>query len=450
MRLPPDAVPARLPPGAGSECLGTHGFGVAFGDKVILAEVHASLRPHTITALLGPAGTGKSTLLRSLAGLHDQNPRYRRWGEVDYLGQPLTEDHRPPLVQQHARLMQAPVLDALSGVMRAQSACSPVQLRDWAVAWVRGAGFPELIEHFATPTLELPPLLQRVVAILREAAGEPGLLMIDEPTFGLPDYEAYLLLEMLIHLRSHCAMLLVLHNQKQVRHVADEVLMLAGGRMQESASAERFFSSPQSEAGRQFLATGSCALPAPDADPVELAEDVQAPPPLPTLAQLSLQAAPESLGPRGFTWVVPGKLAGTPMPGVVHGIDYDLAALKAVGVTCLITLTEDDLPQDALARHGLRNVHLPIRDRESPTLAQTTMLLMRMEALLRRGEVLAAHCLAGLGRTGTVLAAWLVREGLTAPEALRRVRRIEPQFVQTLEQESFLQRYEDNLLARLL
>lgn len=450
MRLLPDAVPARLPPGAGSECLSTHGFGVAFGDKVILAEVHASLRPHTITALLGPAGTGKSTLLRSLAGLHDQNPRYRRWGEVDYLGQPLAEGHRPPLVQQHARLMQAPVLDALSGVMRAQSARSPVELRDWAVAWVRGAGFPELIEHFATPTLELPPLLQRVVAILREAAGEPGLLMIDEPTFDLPDYEAYLLLQMLIHLRHHCAMLLVLHNQKQVRHVADEVLMLAGGRMQESASAERFFSSPQSEAGRQFLATGSCALPAPDAEPAELAEDVQAPPPLPTLAQLSLQAAPESLGPRGFTWVVPGKLAGTPMPGVVHPIDYDLAALKAVGVTCLITLTEDDLPQDALARHGLRNVHLPIRDRESPTLAQTTMLLMRMDALLRRGEVLAAHCLAGLGRTGTVLAAWLVREGLTAPEALRRVRRIEPQFVQTLEQESFLQRYEDNLLARLL
>ena len=449
MRLLPDAVPARLPPGVGSECLSTHGFGVAFGDKVILAEVHASLRPHTITALLGPVGTGKSTLLRSLAGLHDQNPRYRRWGEVDYLGQPLAEGHRPPLVQQHARLMQAPVLEALSGVMRAQSARSPVELRDWAVAWVRGAGFPELTEHFTTPTLELPPLLQRVVAILREAAGEPGLLMIDEPTFGLPDYEAYLLLQMLIHLRSHCAMLLVLHNQKQVRHVADEVLMLAGGRMQESASAERFFSSPQSEAGRQFLSTGSCALPAPDAKPQDLAEDAPLPPPLPTLAQLALKAAPESMGPRGFTWVVPGKLAGTPMPGVVNAVDYDLAALKAVGVTCLITLTENDLPQDALARHGLRNVHLPIRDREPPTLAQTTMLLMRMDALLRRGEVLAAHCLAGLGRTGTVLAAWLVREGLTAQEALRRVRRIEPQFVQSEEQEDFLQRYEDHLLARL-
>lgn len=449
MSLPLDVVSAVPVSSSATDCLSTHGFGVAFGDKVILAEVHANLRCNTITALLGPAGTGKSTLLRTLAGLNDQNPRYRRWGEVEYLGQPLTEEHRPALVQQHAQIMQAPVLQALTAVMRTQTAYTPPQLRDWATSWVSDAGFSELVAHFATPTIDLPPYLQRAVAILREAAAGPGLLMIDEPTFGLADYEAYLLLQMLRHLRSHCAMLLVLHNQKQVRQVADEVLMLAGGRMQESASTERFFSAPQTEASRQFLTTGSCAIPAPDANPRELAEDIQAPPPLPTLAQLAMQAAPESLGPRGFTWVVPGKLAGTPMPGVVHDIDYDLKALKAVGVTCLITLTEDDLPQDALARHGLRNVHLPIRDRESPSVAQITMLLMRMDSLMRRGDVLAAHCLAGLGRTGTVLAAWLVREGLTAEESLRRVRRIEPKFVQTAEQEEFLQRYEDNLLSRL-
>ncbi len=42
------------------------------------------------------------------------------------------------------------------------------------------------------------------------------------------------------------------------------------------------------------------------------------------------------------------------------------------------------------------------------------MLLKRMETLMAQGEVLAVHCLAGRGRTGTVLAAWWIREGLTA------------------------------------
>ncbi len=92
---------------------------------------------------------------------------------------------------------------------------------------------------------------------------------------------------------------------------------------------------------------------------------------------------------------------------------------------------------------------MPIRDREPPTVPQITMLLIRMEALLKKGEVLAVHRLAGIGRTGTILAAWLVSNGLTAQEALRRVRRIEPKFVQTTEQEEFLQQFEDALLRKL-
>ena len=84
-----------------------------------------------------------------------------------------------------------------------------------------------------------------------------------------------------------------------------------------------------------------------------------------------------------------------------------------------------------------------------PTVAQIQMLLARMSAAMRRGEVLAVHCLAGLGRTGTVLAAWLVREGLTAEEALRRVRLIDAQYVQSEAQEALLYEYENALLLKM-
>ena len=76
------------------------------------------------------------------------------------------------------------------------------------------------------------------------------------------------------------------------------------------------------------------------------------------------------------------------------------------------------------------------------------MLLARMSVMLRRGEVLAVHCLAGLGRTGTVLAAWLIREGLSAEEALRRLRLIDHQYVQSQAQEMLLHEYEQSLFAK--
>jgi atypical dual specificity phosphatase len=124
-------------------------------------------------------------------------------------------------------------------------------------------------------------------------------------------------------------------------------------------------------------------------------------------------------------------------------VDYDLDLLKNVGITALITLTEKDFPQEALARHGLTNLHLAIEDRKAPTAAEMDMLVMRMRQMLESGEVLAVHCLAGLGRTGTILAAYLVKEkGLSAQSALNQIRRFNRQFVQSDDQEDFLMEYE--------
>lgn len=447
-----------------TQCLKAAGFGAAFGAKVVLADLDFELPRSGITALLGPSGAGKSTLLRTLAGLHADHPRFTSWGTVQYGGAPLGDGHRPRLVQQGVRLMAASVLDALAEPVRETLRLSPAALRDWCVALVRRMGVPELEQALDTTVLELSPMQQRAVAILREAVCEPALLMVDEPTADLSDYEAYVLLELLREVARSSAVLVVLHNQRHAAQLADRMLLLAGGRVQEARAMEDFLSAPQSDAGVQFTRTGSCAVPAPDADPALLAEGVKPPPPLRHLPASVLKAiasatsataapaaaVPASRAPMGFAWLEPGRLAGVPMPGAVNDIEHDLAALARMGITTLITLTERDLPQEALRRHGLSNLHLPIHDREAPSLAQIQMLLKRMEVLLSHGEVLAVHCLAGHGRTGVVLAAWWVREGLTAQEALRRVRRIEPRYVQSAEQEEFLQSYEDVILQKII
>jgi atypical dual specificity phosphatase len=165
---------------------------------------------------------------------------------------------------------------------------------------------------------------------------------------------------------------------------------------------------------------------------------------------VGLDAVSGPPGPRGFAWILPGRLAGCPEPGVIFSTDYDLDLLVRAGVTCLITLTEKDLPQDALARHGLINLHLPIYDREAPSIAQTYMLVRRMQLLLENGHVLAVHCKAGIGRTGSILAAWLIREGgLSADTAIQRLRAIKSTYVQTDIQEQFLHEFEQDMVSRL-
>jgi len=113
-------------------------------------------------------------------------------------------------------------------------------------------------------------------------------------------------------------------------------------------------------------------------------------------------------------------------------------------------LTEKDLDQAALARNQLRNLHLPIYDREAPSMAQTYMLIRRMQVLLDQGAVVAVHCRAGIGRTGTILAAWLIREGgLSATGAIERLRTIYKAYVQTEVQEQFLQDFEQDIMRRM-
>ena len=66
-----------------------HRFGVAFGQRVVLAEMELHLAPRGIDVLMGPVKTGKSTLFRTLAGLYQGHALHRTWGLVSLDGAAL-------------------------------------------------------------------------------------------------------------------------------------------------------------------------------------------------------------------------------------------------------------------------------------------------------------------------------------------------------------------------
>jgi atypical dual specificity phosphatase len=439
--------------------LRAEGFGVAFGEKIILAELTFRIPAHGITVLMGPSGTGKSTLVRALAGLSQANSRYREWGRVEFQGRALADGKRPALVVQNPRALSAKVADYLTQRCRKEDEHpSAGELRERLEALLRDFGCEDLQPWLQEQTVRLPSHLQRCVAILGELAAQPGLLMVDEPTSTLSDEAAERVMALLRSAAAVVPVLVVLHHQRQARALGQHLVLIAGGRVQAEQDLADFFTHPLTEVAQQFVLTGSCCVASPDAQIENLEDEAESPPPLPMVAQVATHLAtsaaapdaqPEYRGPRGFRWVLPGKMGTAPLPGVVLDIDLDLAALKQVGVTTLITLTKGDLPQEKLLQHGLRNLHLPIYDREAPSINQLRMLAIRMTRLLQQGEVLCVHCRAGLGRTGTVVAGWLIYEGLTASTALQRLRDIDKDYVQSSEQETFLHQLEASFLMKL-
>lgn len=110
-----------------------------------------------------------------------------------------------------------------------------------------------------------------------------------------------------------------------------------------------------------------------------------------------------------------------------------LAVLSSSGVRLLVNLHERPHDPARLKRHGLREAHLPVKDFAAPSSEQMKRGMGEIFESLGVGEVVAVHCGGGLGRTGTVLACYLLEssEGLGAEEAVRRVRALRPGSVET-------------------
>ena len=136
-----------------------------------------------------------------------------------------------------------------------------------------------------------------------------------------------------------------------------------------------------------------------------------------------------------FSWVVGDEVAGMAFPPLDAW-----PVLKDEGVGAVLTLTER-LPLADMARSGLAWRHLPIRDFGVPADDALDQAIGWMQEEVRGGRPVAVHCGAGMGRTGLVLAAYLVARGLAPGDAIREIRRTRPGSVETREQAAAVEAY---------
>lgn len=122
-------------------------------------------------------------------------------------------------------------------------------------------------------------------------------------------------------------------------------------------------------------------------------------------------------------------------------ITIDLRKLFSEGIRALVSLTEQPLPVELVRAEGLEYLHLPVLDMQPPQIEDVNTFIKFVVEAQEKEQPVVVHCQAGLGRTGTMLACYLVFKGSEPAEAIRLVRHRRPGSVETEQQEALVWEY---------
>ena len=134
-----------------------------------------------------------------------------------------------------------------------------------------------------------------------------------------------------------------------------------------------------------------------------------------------------------------GKLAGSGLPVAEEEFKW----LVDKGIKSIITVREVPLPSEWFDSGDIDYMHLRVEDFGAPTVEELDEAVDFIDKKISSGRPVLVHCAAGKGRTGAVLAAYMVKkQNLTARQAIEKIRIMRPGSVQSITQETALSMYE--------
>jgi tungstate transport system ATP-binding protein len=212
--------------------------------RVVLDELDLVLAGEGISVILGPNGSGKTVLLRLLAGLLPVHGGTIVWGVA---AQPAG---RLAMVFQQPMLLRMSVFANVEFALRPQ-ALTPAERRARTTEVLERVG----LAYRARDSARLLSGGERQrLALARAWAMRPRLLLLDEPTASLDPSATEAVERIIREIRTEGAkVLMTTHNLGQATRLADDIIFLAEGRVQEHEPAQRFFAHPQSPAARAFM-----------------------------------------------------------------------------------------------------------------------------------------------------------------------------------------------------
>jgi len=144
--------------------------------------------------------------------------------------------------------------------------------------------------------------------------------------------------------------------------------------------------------------------------------------------------------PTNFSWLIDKKLAGCGMPTTVDEVEW----VVKNGVKSIVTMTENALPESWI--QNIKYLHVPTEDLNAPDMDKIDEAVEFIQERINDKEPVMVHCAAGIGRTGTILACYLIKfRQYSAKDAIKKVREERPGSIQSERQELVVGFYEKHI-----
>lgn len=229
-----------------------------FGKLEVLRGIDLEIHKGEVVAIIGSSGTGKSTLLRCMNYLETPDEGTITIGDITVTAGKISKKeiyelrkHSAMIFQNYNLFSNKDVLHNVTEPLIAAQGMKKAAANKIAVEYLKKVGMQDKLKQYP---ITLSGGQQQRVAIARSLATKPNVLLFDEPTSALDPEWVQEVLEVIRSLaKEHYTMLIVTHEMKFAREVADRVIFMDEGKIVEEGPARQVLEEPMQERTREFL-----------------------------------------------------------------------------------------------------------------------------------------------------------------------------------------------------